>query len=74
MADRLAESAQAHSRDECPEAVWCEAHDGSPWLDGRAPGDECGRCEGTGDLYGRSVGPIAICPDCNGSGRVIPSD
>jgi hypothetical protein len=28
----------------------------------------CQRCEGTGDLYGRIAGPIAICKDCNGTG------
>lgn len=33
---------------------------------------ECERCEGTGDLYGRSTGPIALCPDCNGTGHVTP--
>jgi DnaJ-class molecular chaperone len=34
----------------------------------------CERCEGTGDLYGRARGPIAICPDCGGHGRVTDPD
>lgn len=38
---------------------------------------ECERCEGTGDRYGRGPyagSPIAKCPDCNGTGRVTPSE
>lgn len=34
---------------------------------------ECERCEGTGDLYGRTFGPIALCPDCNGIGVIPPA-
>lgn len=31
--------------------------------------DECPRCEGTGDRYGRSkVG--SVCPECDGSGSI----
>lgn len=36
---------------------------------------ECERCEGTGDRYGRrpyAGGPSARCPDCMGTGYVIP--
>jgi DnaJ-class molecular chaperone len=34
----------------------------------------CARCEGTGDLYGRPTGPIAICKDCNGTGVTPPEE
>ena len=36
--------------------------------------DECPRCEGTGDRYGRAYGPEkSPCPDCDGSGDVSAS-
>lgn len=37
--------------------------------------DECERCEGTGDRYGRrpyAGGPSGPCPDCKGTGDNMP--
>lgn len=39
--------------------------------------DECERCEGSGDRYGRMAYRVANpvpCPDCNGTGSVIPPE